>query len=171
MQFSGKDCLGGWLFTIIPFFYSFQRFAAGYFFCRIPIHSFRHGKKMSAMALSSIILGRLLLAFYFLKAGINNILHFQRVAGLLKTKSIPLAPLALTVVIAIQLLGSIAVILNVYTLIASIALILFTLAANFLICNYWTMEGLQRKNVSFVFYANIAVIGALLLLSGMNAGN
>lgn len=114
--------------------------------------------------------GRCLIAFYFLKAGINNAYNFNKVRKLINTKSIPYPSLMLLAVVITEIVGSFAIIFNFYVFFASIALIVFTLSTNFLICNYWTMEGLQRRNVSFVFYANIAVIGALLLISGVRLG-
>ncbi|MBA2653639.1 MAG: DoxX family protein [Gammaproteobacteria bacterium] len=116
------------------------------------------------------LFGRFLLASYFLKAGINNALHWHKVLGLIKFKKIPFPNLVLFAVIATQIVGSLAIIFNYYAVIASIALIIFTLVANFLVCNYWKMEGVQRRNVSFIFYANIAVIGALLLITSMAPG-
>jgi uncharacterized membrane protein YphA (DoxX/SURF4 family) len=113
------------------------------------------------------LLGRCLLASYFLKAGINNAYNFKNVRSLVTSKKIPFPTLVLVAVILTELLGSLAIIFDVYALVASLALIIFTLAANFLICNYWTKAGLEKRNISFIFYANVAVIGALLLVSGM----
>jgi putative oxidoreductase len=114
------------------------------------------------------VLGRFLLAFYFLKAGINNAYHKDKLLGLIKAKKIPFPKTVLYLVIITEIVGSLAIIFNFYAIFAALALIIFTLAVNFLICNYWTMEGLQRRNVSFVFYANFAVVGALLLIMTMH---
>ncbi len=114
-------------------------------------------------------LGRFLLAFYFLKAGINNAYNKDKLLGLIKAKKIPFPRIVLYLVIVTEILGSLAIIFNFYSMFAALALIIFTLAVNFIICNYWTMEGLQRRNVSFVFYANFAVVGALLLIMTMHS--
>jgi putative oxidoreductase len=124
-----------------------------------------YGKKMSGGSWLIAMLGRILLTSYFLKAGINNAFNSKNIKGLLSAKKIPFPGLVLFVVVFTEIAGSLAIIFNIYSSIAVIGLIIFTLAANFLICNYWTMEGLQRRNISFVFYANIAVIGGLLLMS------
>lgn len=115
------------------------------------------------------VLGRFLLAFYFLKAGINNAYNWKRLVGLITAKKIPFPHFVTFLVVVTEILGSLAIIFNYYAIIAAVALIIFTLAVNFYICNYWTMEGIQRRNVSFVFYANIAVVGALLLVTSMAA--
>lgn len=114
------------------------------------------------------LLGRLLISSYFFKAGINNARNWSRVLGLLKVKKIPLPGLALLAVIIVELLAPLALVLNFYALSAAVSLIIFTLFANFLICNYWTMEGINRRNVGFVFYANIAVIGGLFLIMALS---
>jgi putative oxidoreductase len=115
------------------------------------------------------IIGRFLLAFYFLKAGISNAYNWKRLVGLIKSKKIPFPHLVMIFVVVTEILGSFAIIFNFYPILAAAALIVFTLAVNFFICNYWTMEGVQKRNVSFVFYANIAVVGALLLVTSMAA--
>lgn len=112
-------------------------------------------------------LGRFLLAFYFLKAGINNAINWRKILGLIQAKKIPLPYLVLVGVVVTEIVGSLAIIFNFQVIMAALALMIFTLAVNFYICNYWKMEGLQRRNVSFVFYANIAVIGALLILASL----
>lgn len=116
------------------------------------------------------LLGRSLLAFYFLKAGINNAYNWGKVRNLIKSKRVPLPDLVLPLVIFVEIVGGLALIFNFYVQIAAFALIFFTLITNTLICNYWTMEGIQKRNVSFVFYANIAVVGALLLIMTMQRG-
>ena len=110
------------------------------------------------------IIGKFLLVFYFLFAGIKNALHFSKRVGLLKSKKFPLPTASLVVGIACQLLGSIFVFFNIYPITGAILLIIFTLFANFVICNYWTQEGLAKQLASFIFFANFAVIGGLLIV-------
>lgn len=109
-------------------------------------------------------LGRFLLSFYFLKAGVNNALNWSNVSRVIATKHIPLPNSALLGVILIQLLGSLALLFNYYTPLACFALILFTLTANFIFCNYWSMDNASKKQFSIVFYANLAITGSLMLL-------
>lgn len=114
------------------------------------------------------LLGRLLIASYFFKAGVNNARNWPKVLNLLQSKKIPMPSLVLLSVILVELFAPIAIVFKFQVIIAAIALIVFTLFANFLICNYWSMEGINRRNVAFVFYANIAVIGGLLLVMTMS---
>lgn len=134
-------------------------------FCKIALLKPSRDLLMTDWSYPIALIGRFLLAFYFLKAGINNAYHADKLLGLIKAKNIPLPRLVAYLVITTEIVASLAIIFNVYTLFAALALIIFTLTVNFLICNYWNMEGIQKRNVSFVFYANIAVIGALLLVT------
>lgn len=111
-----------------------------------------------------LFLARFLLVFYFLKAGVNNYSNFNRLTKVLRQRGFFYPELIMTVVIATQLIGGLFVVFNFYAVYAAVALIFFTLAANFCFCNYWVMEGLERRNVGFLFYANLSVIGGLLLV-------
>lgn len=111
------------------------------------------------------LLARLLLVSYFLQAGLNNLRKPGAILGMLKRKNIPLAPLALISVFAIQILGSLMVIANWHAGIGALALIAFTITSNLLFCNFWRMEGMQKQLTNFLFSANLAVIGGLLLVT------
>ena len=111
-----------------------------------------------------LIIARILLASYFLKAGISNLKNFSKLVPFVASKKIPLPGVAMAAVVFVQIVGSLMVIFNVYAAIGAIGLLIFTILANVFICNYWTMQGIQRRNINFLFYANIAVIGGLLLI-------
>lgn len=110
------------------------------------------------------LLGRILLASYFIKAGINNSLHPMPIIRMLKSKNLPLPYVVYAMVLIIQVLGGLSVIFRFFPAIGALSLIGFTILSNILFLNYWTMEEKQARNISFLFYANIAVIGGLLLL-------
>lgn len=121
---------------------------------------------MSHLQLSILVLAKTLIIFYFLKAGINNLKNFKRLVNVLQNKRLPLPNVMMAAVVIIQIFGSLAILFDFYIIPAAIALIVFTMAANMWFCNYWTMKGLDRRNISFLFYANIAVIGGLLMVIG-----
>lgn len=122
-----------------------------------------------AIAQAVDILGRVLLVSYFLKAGVQNAQHPSRITQLLQFKKIPLASVVTMGVLAVQLLGGLAVIFNYHAAMGAVALIIFTILSNVIFCSYWKMEGADRRNINFLFYANIAVIGGLLLIVGANS--
>ena len=115
------------------------------------------------------LIARILLVFYYLKAGLTNMQKPATIEGMIKSKKLPQAKLIMMMVLALQIVGSVLIILNVYVVPAASALIVFTIAANALFCTYWTMDrGFVRSLTSFLFDANIAIIGGLLLLISFN---
>lgn len=110
------------------------------------------------------ILSRFLLVFYFLHAGIKNIFHFSQRVLFLQSKNFPLPKISMAIAIIFQIVGSVAVLFNYYAAIGAILLIIFTVLCNFVICNYWRREGLERQLTSTIFYANFAVIGGLIII-------
>lgn len=110
------------------------------------------------------LFAKFLLVSYFLKAGYTNLQNPAGIHGLIKMKGIPMATMVLIGVFAVQILGSLMVLFNIYPAIGALSLIAFTLASNLLFCNYWTMHGVQQKLTSFLFSANMAIIGGLLLV-------
>ncbi len=111
-----------------------------------------------------LIIARILLASYFLKAGVSNFKNFSKLVPFVASKKIPLPGVAMAAVIFVQIIGSLMVIFNFYAAIGAIGLLLFTLMANLFICTYWAMKGIQRRNINFLFDANIAVMGGLLII-------
>ncbi len=120
---------------------------------------------MTIATQSIAILAKILLTFYFLKAGINNALNYKKLVNVLRFKNIPFPALSLILVIIAEIFGSLMIIFNFYAIIGAAMLIVFTVAANLFFCNYWTMQGADKRNVGFLFYSNLAVIGGLLLVT------
>lgn len=123
-------------------------------------------RKMSQTLISTLILfiGRLLIAWYFLKAGYSNLRGFSRMVGVLRQRQVPFPIFALTIALILQIGGALSVLFNYYVAWGASALILFTLGANYYFCRYWLLQNAERRHVQFLFYANLAVIGGLLLL-------
>lgn len=110
------------------------------------------------------LIGRILIVSYFLKAAINNGLKPQPVVGMIQSKNFPLPRLVFITVLFIQLLGSLSVIFNFYPLVGAMSLIFFTILSNIFFCNFWKMEGLKAVLSEHLFFANVAIIGGLLVV-------
>jgi len=109
-------------------------------------------------------IARFLLISYFVKAGVNNLKHPMPIIGMIARKGLPLPSVVYGFVIIIQLLGSLMILFHFYAAIGALGLILFTVLSNLLFCTYWKMEGNDRRNIGFLFDANVAIIGGLLLI-------
>lgn len=108
--------------------------------------------------------GLCLIASLFLISGINNLTQPKGVLMLMHSKGLPFTKVGLGVVIAIKLIASLMLILNVHVELAALALIAFMVAATALFHNFWAYQGQERLGHYHAFLSNTAIIGALLLL-------
>lgn len=116
------------------------------------------------------LVGRLLLAFLFLPAGIGKIAGFAGVSGYIASKGLPLPELGAVIAIVVEVGGGLALIAGFGTRYAALALALFTLMATFIFHNYWGVPADQAYVQQLMFNKNIAVVGGLLLLAAQGAG-
>jgi len=116
------------------------------------------------------LVGRLLLAFLFLPAGIGKIAGFAGVSGYIASKGLPMPELGAAIAIVVEVGGGLALIAGFGTRYAALALALFTLVATFIFHNYWGVPADQVYMQKLLFNKNIAVVGGLLLLAAQGAG-
>jgi putative oxidoreductase len=112
---------------------------------------------------TSDLLGRILLASLFLLSGLGKIAAYAATAGYMASVGVPGALLPL--VIAIEVLGSFAIILGWQTRVVSLLLTGFTLATGVLFHNNFA-DQVQM----IMFLKNLSIAGAFLMLAANGAG-
>jgi putative oxidoreductase len=116
-----------------------------------------------------LLAGRLLMASVFLTAGIPKVIGFinkdavytgylEAVAG----AGLPLPEVWALVGIAIEVLGSIALILGILPRIVSLLLIAFVIAATAIAHRFWVFAGAEQQAQLISFLKNLGLIGGLL---------
>lgn len=70
----------------------------------------------------------------------------------------------MSLVIALEIVGSLAIIFHIAVKLFVILFILFTLACLYGFCDFWHKTGKERQLTFIIFCANVAVIGGLLLI-------
>lgn len=116
------------------------------------------------------LIGRIFIAALFLPAGISKLTNFAGTAGYFTSLGIAAPTLTTGVVIAVEILGSVAILLGFRTAIASIGLAVFTLIASVIGHAYWAAPADQAFVAQLLFFKNIAVIGGLLALASAGSG-
>jgi len=116
------------------------------------------------------LVGRLLLAFLFLPAGLMKIAGFAGTVGYIGSVGLPLPQLGAVIAIVVEVGGGLALLAGFGTRIAALVLAIFTLAASILFHNYWGMPAEQAMVQQLMFFKNIAVVGGLLVLAAHGAG-
>lgn len=112
------------------------------------------------------IAGQVLIAVLFLGTGLINATtkvqqHVDRMAAM----NIPAARLVLWTGFALQFAGGLMILVDVWTAIGAVILILFTILASAIFHRFWLVDDPLRRHfhLSFLF-SNCAVVGGLLLL-------
>jgi putative oxidoreductase len=116
------------------------------------------------------LIGRLLLAFVFLPAGISKIAGFSGTVGYITSVGLPLPELGAIIAILVEVGAGLALVLGYKTRLASLALAVFCIAAAVLFHNYWGMPADKAYMQQIMFNKNLGLAGGLLLLAVAGAG-
>ena len=116
------------------------------------------------------LIGRLLLAFLFLPAGLSKIGGFAGTVGYIASKGLPLPSAGAAIAIVVEVGCGLALIAGFGTRWAALVLAGFTLVATFVFHNFWAMPADQVMMQQLMFFKNIAVVGGLLVLAAHGAG-
>ena len=108
-------------------------------------------------------LGRLLLGGLFIVAGIRHFFVFGGVAQAIAGRGVPLPRLVLFFGSVFELLAGSLLVLGIFVAYAASGLAIFTLAASFMLLNFWSLEGSAREAAVNTWLSNIAIIGGLLI--------
>lgn len=116
------------------------------------------------------LVGRILLAFLFVPAGISKISGFTGAVGYAASMGMPLPSVAVGIGLLIELVGGLALLLGWGTRWAALALAFFTLVASFFFHAYWSLPADQVGMQQLLFVKNVALTGGLLAFAAFGAG-
>jgi putative oxidoreductase len=116
------------------------------------------------------LMGRILLAALFLPAGLSKLSGFEGTVGYIASVGLPFASVAAAAAIAVEILGSVALLVGFQTRVAAAVLAVFTTVASFFFHAFWAAAPEQAFMQQLLFFKNIGVIGGLLLLVSSGAG-
>jgi len=116
------------------------------------------------------LMGRILLAALFLPAGLSKLSGFEGTVGYIASVGLPFASVAAAAAIAVEILGSVALLVGFQTRMAAAVLAVFTIVASFFFHAFWAAAPEQAFMQQLLFFKNIGVIGGLLLLVSSGAG-
>ena len=121
---------------------------------------------MDTLAWIAPLTARTLIGFYFVFFGLWNIYHWTPIIKIMIEDKIPLPLLTLQIGIFCQIVAGAMIMANLFTQIAAILLMPFTVLAVFMFHPFWRHRGETLKLNFSIFMANITVtLGALLLLA------
>lgn len=126
---------------------------------------------MNALQNPLTLIGRLLLAYVFIPAGISKLGGgFAGTVGYIASKGLPMPELLAMAAIAVEIGAGILLLIGFKTRWAALALALFTLGAALFFHNYWAVPAEQAMTQTLMFNKNLGIAGGLLALAAFGAG-
>jgi len=124
----------------------------------------------SAVQDTLALIGRLVLAWFFVPAGWGKIAGFAGTVGYATSAGLPLPEAGVAIGLAIELVGGLLLLVGFGTRWAALALALFTVVAAFFFHNYWAMPEAQQMMQKLNFTKNLAIAAGLLAFAAFGAG-
>lgn len=125
---------------------------------------------MNALQNPLALIGRLLLAYMFIPAGIGKIGGFAGTVGYISSKGLPMPEIGAVLAIIVEVGAGLLLLVGFQTRWAALILALFTLAAGFFFHNYWAVPTEQVMTQTLMFTKNLAIAGGLLAFAAFGAG-
>ncbi len=116
------------------------------------------------------LLGRFAIAALFLPAGLKKLMGVEGVTAYFTSLGLPAVAVLVWVVIAIEVLGGLALILGYKTRFVAIGLAIFTISASIVGHAFWAAPVDVAFITQLMFFKNIAVTGGLLVLASSGGG-
>jgi putative oxidoreductase len=128
------------------------------------------GSDMTPLQDKVLLAARLLVAPLFIYSGIGKILAFEVTAGRLPGGAGGFGSVLAACAIVIELGGSLALILGIYTRCAAIAFIVFTVLASVMFHNFWASPPAQVIPQTVNFLKNLGLIGLFAMIAAFGPG-
>jgi len=114
------------------------------------------------------LLGRLIFGGFFVYSGLHHFQEKKVLAQYAAAKNVPLPDIAVTASGAMLMLGGASILLGVKPKIGALAIAGFLAGVSPMIHDFWrTEDSQQRQNEMAHFMKNIAMLGGVLALMGM----
>jgi putative oxidoreductase len=126
---------------------------------------------MSFSEYISPLVGRLILAWFFLGEALGYAAQWDATVQLMALKNIPVAPLLLALALIVMALGGLSLVFGFQTRHGAVLLFGFTMIASVSMHDFWLIhDPIARSEDYEIFARNMAIAGGLLLLVGMGPG-
>jgi putative oxidoreductase len=116
------------------------------------------------------LIGRVVLAWFFMPAGWGKIVGFAGAVGYATSAHLPMPQVGIAVGLLIELLGGLLLLVGFRTRWAALALAVFTVVAAIFFHNYWTLPDAQQMMQKLNFTKNLAIAAGLLAFAAFGAG-
>jgi putative oxidoreductase len=116
------------------------------------------------------LIGRLLLAFFFVPAGWGKIVGFAGTVGYIQSKGVPLPEVCAAIAVAAEFGLGLLLLVGFKARWAALGLAIFTAVITPIFHNFWAVPEAQHMMQKMNFDKNMAIIGGLLAFAAWGAG-
>ena len=116
------------------------------------------------------LVGRILIAYLFIPAGIGKLMGFAGTVGYITSVGLPLPQVGAAIAVIVELGLGIALLLGYKTRVVAIVMALFTIAAAVFFHKYWSAPDAMKMMQQINFNKNIAIAGGLLAFAAFGPG-
>jgi putative oxidoreductase len=114
--------------------------------------------------------GRILIAVIFLISGFFKVGGYAQIVGYAAAMHLPAPGLAIAAAAAVELACGLAILAGFKTRVAAWLLFLYLIPVSFIFHNFWAVQGQEQQMQMVNFLKNVAIMGAMLVLSVNGAG-
>jgi putative oxidoreductase len=126
---------------------------------------------MSFSEYISPLVGRLILAWFFLSEAMAYAGQWDGTIQLMALKNIPVQPLLLALALIVMVLGGLSLVFGFQTRYGAVMLFGYTIIVSVAMHDFWLIgNAIDRAADYEIFARNMAIAGGLLLLVGMGPG-
>jgi putative oxidoreductase len=125
---------------------------------------------MSAVTDSIALVGRFLLAFIFVNAGINQLGAIGGTVANMTSHGVPLPNILVWGAIALEIGGGLLLMTGLFARWAALALGAYTLALALIFHAYWLAPASEMRTQHAQFFEHVAMIGGMLYVVAFGAG-
>ncbi len=110
-----------------------------------------------------VVIGRVLLGVIFVRGGIMHFLSLTDVAKEIAQRGIPAPKFVLIFGSVFQIVFGAMLMLSLNVTLSALCLLIFTIAASWMLLNFWDKEGSAKETAKTNFESNVAIAGGLLV--------
>lgn len=119
----------------------------------------------------SPLVGRILISYMFIIAGVGKIMKFSGTAAYMATKGVPMTEVLLALTILIELGGGLLILLGWKARWSALVMFLFLIPVTLVFHNFWTIQdAIARTHDMHAFMKNTAIMGAMLYIMAYGSG-
>jgi putative oxidoreductase len=117
------------------------------------------------------LIGRILLAYIFVQAGIGKLSAIDATAANMTSHGIPLSNILVWGAVVLEIGGGLLLITGLFARCAALALAIYTLVLALLFHAYWLAPTAEARAQHGSFFNHLAIIGGMLCVAAFGAGN